>query len=43
MVDTAAAALPAATPLSFAGQDHNADPAVIAPQLIDFFTAPDRH
>lgn len=40
VVDTAVAALPAATSLSFAGQDHNVDPAVIAPQLIDFFTAP---
>lgn len=35
---TAADALPNGTMLSFAGQDHNADPAVIAPALTDFFT-----
>lgn len=35
---TAADALPNGTTLSFAGQDHNVDSAVIAPALIDFFT-----
>ncbi|HYI34340.1 MAG TPA: alpha/beta hydrolase [Glaciibacter sp.] len=35
---TAADALPNGTTVSFAGQDHNVDPAVIAPQLVDFFT-----
>jgi pimeloyl-ACP methyl ester carboxylesterase len=35
---TTADALPNGTTMSFAGQDHNVDPAVIAPQLIDFFT-----
>jgi pimeloyl-ACP methyl ester carboxylesterase len=35
---TAAEALPNGWTVSFAGQDHNVDAAVIAPQLIDFFT-----
>jgi pimeloyl-ACP methyl ester carboxylesterase len=38
-VATAAAhALPSGSTVSFAGQDHNVDSAVIAPHLIDFFT-----
>ncbi len=38
VASTAADALPDGTTRSFTGQDHNVDSAVIAPQLIDFFT-----